>query len=131
MLFSAFDTNFSNQGVWLLTFQIKESQWKLRRAKLKKSKIHAHYYVVFHGSLDWGLKVCILILLISYKLDLKRVLATKKWMNQRFVTCFCDVAIHIIAVSRRLHSSNQYAFMVKKYRKCWFWKLRNHFWRTT
>ena len=75
------------------------------------------------------LKVCILILLISFKLDLKRVYTTKNWMNRRFVTCFRDVAIHTNTVSRRLHSSNQYAFMVKKYRKCLFWKPRNCFWR--
>ena len=34
----------------------------------------------------------------------------------RVVTCFRDVAIHIIAVPRTLHSSNHNAFMVKKYR---------------
>jgi len=38
MIFSAFDTNFSNQGVGLLTFQIKESGWKLRKPKLKTVK---------------------------------------------------------------------------------------------
>ena len=78
-------------------------------------------FPVFHGSFDWGLKVCILIHFSSFKLDLKRVYTTKKTaMNRRCVTCFREVAIHIITVSRRLHSSNQSAFMVKKYRKCWF-----------
>ena len=70
---------------------------------------YTRYYVVFHGSLDWGLIVCILI--ISIKLDLKCVKTTK---TRRIVTCYRDVADHIIAVSRRLHSSNQYAFMLKK-----------------
>ena len=50
-------------------------------------------------------------------------------MNRRFVTCFRDVAIHLIAVSRTLHSSNHNAFMVKKYRKWSFWELSNRFWR--
>ena len=91
---------------------------------------YTRYYVVFHGSLDWGLKMCILILLISSKLDLKRVYTTKKNpINRRFVTCFRDVAIHIIAVSRTLHSSNHNAFVVKKYRKWSFWELSNRFWR--
>ena len=90
---------------------------------------YTRYYVVFRGSLDRGLKVCILILLISSKLDLKRVFLLNTVMNRRCVTCFRDVAIHIIAVSRRLHSSNQYAFLVEKYRKCSFWKLSNRFWR--
>ena len=31
---------------------------------------------------------------------------TKAAMNRGFVTCFRDVAIHIIALSRTLHSSN-------------------------
>ena len=90
---------------------------------------YTRYYVVFHESLDWSIKVCISILLIIFKLDLKLVYTTKTAMNRRFVTCFRDVTIHIIAVSRRLNSSNQYAFMVKKYRKCSFWKLSNCFWR--
>ena len=50
-------------------------------------------------------------------------------MNRRCVTCFRDVAIHIIAVSRTLHSSNHNAFMVKLYRKWSFWELSNRFWR--
>ena len=50
-------------------------------------------------------------------------------MNWWFVTCFRDVTIHIIAVSRTLHSSNHNAFMVKKYRKWLFWELSNRFWR--
>ena len=29
-------------------------------------------------------------------------------MQRRFVTCFCDIATHIIVVSRTLHSSNQH-----------------------
>ena len=33
---------------------------------------YTRYYVVFHGSLDWGLKIC-----ISFQLDLKRVYTTK------------------------------------------------------
>ena len=48
-------------------------------------------------------------------------------MNQRFVTCFRDVAIHIIAVSRTLNSSSHNDFTVKKYRKWSFWKLNNRF----
>ena len=138
----AFNTNFSNQWV----------RMKIKQSDIKNSKIHAlvyinlcfhfssgclyplknclkcsytRYYVVFHESLDWSIKVCISILLIIFKLDLKLVYTTKTAMNRRFVTCFRDVTIHIIAVSRRLNSSNQYAFMVKKYRKCSFWKLSN------
>ena len=53
----------------------------------------------------------------------------KAAMNRRFVTCFRDVAIHILAVSRRPHYSNQYAFMDKKYTKSSFLKLSNRFWR--
>jgi len=50
-------------------------------------------------------------------------------MNRRCVTCFRDVAIHIIGVSRMLHSSNHNVFMVQKYRKWSFWKLSNRYWR--
>ena len=53
----------------------------------------------------------------------------KAEMKRRCVTCFRDLAIHIIAVSRTLHSSNHNAFMVKKYRKWSFWELSNRFWR--
>ena len=35
-VYAVFDTNFSNQGV-LLTFQIKKSEWKLRRPKFEPS----------------------------------------------------------------------------------------------
>ena len=48
-------------------------------------------------------------------------------MNRLFVTCFRDVTIHIIAVSRTLHSSNQNAFMVKKYRKRFVFKAKQLF----
>ena len=41
MISLAFHFNFSNQGVGLLTFKIKER--KLRRAKKKESKMHALY----------------------------------------------------------------------------------------
>ena len=36
------------------------------------------YYVVFHGSRDWSLSVCIFILLFSFKFDLKHVYMTKR-----------------------------------------------------
>jgi len=41
---------------------------------------------------------------------------TKTAMQQRFVTCFRNVAIHIIAVSKTFHSSNHNAlwFLVKR-----------------
>ena len=125
--------NFSNQGVWLLTFKIKESQWKLRRAKLKPAKImhlfinpcfyfgsgglyplkncskcrYTRYYVVFHWSLDWGLKVCILILLISFKLDLKLVYTPKKRNEWTICHLFSGRRHSHNPVSRRLHSSNR------------------------
>ena len=44
MIFPAFDTYFSIQGVWLLTVKTKESEWKLRRVKfmhLYKSNIRS------------------------------------------------------------------------------------------
>ena len=85
-------------------------------------------YIVFHGSRNWSLSVCIFILLFCFKLILNAFTWLKAAMNRRFVTCFCDVAIHIIAVSRMINSSNHNAFMVKKYRKWSFWKLSNRFW---
>ena len=67
--------------------------------------------------------------------DLIHVHTTKKRNALTICHCFRDVAIHIIAVSKTLHSSNQNAVMVpllmllKKYRKCSFWKLNNRVWR--
>ena len=58
---------------------------------------YTRYYVVFHGSLDWGLKVCILILLISFKLDLKRVYTSKN--RNEWTIC------HLF--SGRCHSHNR------------------------
>ena len=37
----------SNQWVWLLTFKIKESEWKLRNCSICS---YTSYYVVFHES---------------------------------------------------------------------------------
>ena len=58
---------------------------------------YTRYYVVFHGSLDWGLNVFILILLISFKLDLKRVYTTKNHNESAICHLF----------SRRRHSHNR------------------------
>ena len=50
MIFSAFGTNFSNQGIGLLNFQAKESGWKLRRPKLKTKNMHLFILIRFFGS---------------------------------------------------------------------------------
>ena len=98
---------------------------KIKESEIKKSKTHALvyinpsfnlvveacivencskcsytcFYVVFHGSLDWGLNVCILILLISFKLDLKNVYTTKN----RNESTICHLFL------RRSHSHNRRA----------------------
>ena len=53
--------------------------WRLVSSKTCSICSYTCYYVViFHGSHDWSLDVCILILLISFKLDLKLVYTSKK-----------------------------------------------------
>jgi len=44
MIFSEFHSNFSNQGVGLLTFKIKESDRKLRIVKYKTVK-YMHLFI--------------------------------------------------------------------------------------
>ena len=70
-------------------------------------------YVVFHGPLDWGLKVWILIVLISFKLDLKRVYMTKN-RNESTIS---------LLFSRRRHSHNRRVDSF--FKPAWFLWLRN------
>ena len=63
---------------------------------------------------DWGQFQSRIKRLKSFSLHLYTFIQFQKTrlhdsMNRRFVTCFRDVDIHIIAVSRTLHSSNHNA----------------------
>ena len=68
-----------------------------------------HYYIVptvlcfFYQQRLYGVFV---------KLDLKLGYTTKTAMHRQCVTCFRNVAIHIIAVLRTLHSLKENAFVV-------------------
>jgi len=43
----------------------------------------------------------------QFQIRFKPVLQLKTAMQRRFVTCFRNIATHIIALPRTLHSSNQ------------------------
>ena len=95
---------------------------KLRLVSFKKSFIP----VGMLCSSSETIQVCISILLISFKINLKLVFTTKN-RNNDLSSVF---AMSLFTKSNQNDFEGLSYTLVKKYRNCSFWKLNNRFWRS-